>query len=220
MTEPTEPAEAKDRVALLQARCWPFGISPGLAEELARSYAAPPRAYHHLGHVLEVLRWFDWAQARSPWPRPGEVAAAVLFHDAVYVAGARDNELRSAEQARRAIERHDELRGVDAARVIELIELTARHGKLAPGDVDEEAARFLDCDLAILAAPRDRYRRYGDEIAEEYRAIPVEAYRAGRRAFVQGLLARPQLFLSADFAAEVEAAARDNLRSEVESLGA
>jgi predicted metal-dependent HD superfamily phosphohydrolase len=217
---PTPTEAAMDPEAHLRARRWPFAVSPALAGELAGLYATPPRTYHHLGHVLEVLGWFEWAQARAPWQRPGEVCAAVLFHDAVYVAGARDNEQRSAAQARRVVEGHDELRGLDAARVVELIELTARHGRLALGDVDEEAARFLDCDLAIVAAPRDRYRRYRDEIAEEYRAIPAEAYRAGRRAFVQGLLARPQIFLSDSFAAELEAAARDNLRSEVESLGA
>jgi predicted metal-dependent HD superfamily phosphohydrolase len=212
-----------DPEAHLRARRWPFAVSPALASELARCYASPPRAYHHLGHVVDVLGWFDWAQAGQAgqaWQRPGEVCAAVLFHDAVYVAGARDNELRSAEQARRAIEDHDELRGLDGARVSELIELTARHGKLSPGDVDAEAARFLDCDLAILASPRDRYRRYCDEIADEYRAIPAGAYRAGRRAFVHGLLARPQLFLSESFRGELEAPARDNLRGEVESLPA
>jgi predicted metal-dependent HD superfamily phosphohydrolase len=220
MIDPMEPS------AQLLSRRWPFAISPALADELAQSYAVPPRAYHHLGHIGEVLGWFEWAQSRQPWQQPGEVCAAILFHDAVYVvggagsAGSHDNEPRSAEQARRAIDRYQELRGLEAKRVVELIELTARHGELAPGDVDGEAARFLDCDLAILAAPPERYRRYCDEIAEEYRAIPAEAYRAGRRAFVARLLARPRLFLSEDFSLELEAAARDNLRSEAESLGA
>ena len=215
MPEAMPDAMPEAMVEQLRARRWPFAVSPALADELARSYASPPRAYHHLGHIGEALSWFEWAQARQAWRQPGEVCAAVLFHDAVYVAGARDNEQRSAEQARRAIAAYEELRGLDAARVVELIELTARHGKLLFGEVDGEAARFLDCDLAILASPGQRYRRYCDEIAEEYRAIPAEAYRAGRRAFVHGMLARPRLFLSDDFL-ELEAAARDNLRSEVD----
>lgn len=226
MSEPVEPVEpsvssasGEPRTRLLE-RGGPPRLSAALVERLGHVYAEPPRAYHHLGHVVEVLGWFDWAAARGAWSRPGEVTAAILFHDAIYVAGAGDNEARSAELARQALGEHAELAGLDAARVAELIELTARHGKLSPGDVDDEAARFLDCDLAILAAPRPRYLRYGAEIAREYRAIPAAAYRAGRAAFVGGLLARPRIFLSELFHRELDGAARDNLRAEAESLQA
>lgn len=202
----------------LAARRAPFALSPALVGELAARYAEPPRAYHHLGHVVEVLGWFDWAAARAPWQRPAEVVAAVLFHDAVYVPGAKDNEARSAELARQALAAHRELAGLDAERVAALIEATARHGKLSPGDVDDEAARFLDCDLAIVAAPPARYQRYCAEIAEEYAALPAEAYRAGRAAFVRGLLARPRLFLSELFHAALDEPARANLGAEAAAL--
>ena len=202
----------------LAARRAPFALSPALVGELAARYAEPPRAYHHLGHVVEVLGWFDWATARAPWQRPAEVVAAVLFHDAVYLPGAKDNEARSAELARQALAAHRELAGLDAERVAALIEATARHGKLSPGDVDDEAARFLDCDLAIVAAPPARYQRYCAEIAEEYAALPAEAYRAGRAAFVRGLLARPRLFLSELFHAALDEPARANLGAEAAAL--
>lgn len=55
------------------------------------------------------------------------------------------------------------------ARVKALILLTARHGRLQPQDVDEEAALFLDCDMAILAAPAAVFDAYDAAIAEEYR---------------------------------------------------
>lgn len=222
-----DAADAGEAVLPAEARlvAWrgPLPLSTALVAEVAAAYAEPPRAYHHLGHVVEVLGWFDWAAARQAWSRPREVAAAILLHDAVYVAGARDNEARSAALARQLIEgraqaAHAELSGLDAARVVELIELTARHGKLAVGDVDDEAARFLDCDLAILAAPRPRYLRYCAEIAQEYRAVPAAAYRAGRAAFVRGLLARPRVFLSELFHRELAAAARDNLDAEAREL--
>ncbi|MEZ4360551.1 MAG: hypothetical protein R3B48_10235 [Kofleriaceae bacterium] len=195
-------------------RLAPLALSAALVEELARAYGDPPRAYHHLGHVDEVVGWYDWVDARAPWARPREVFTAVLFHDAVYVPGAADNEARSAALAARSIATHDELAGVDAARVQELIGWTARHGQLAVADVDAEAARFLDCDLAILGAPQERYRSYREEIAREYAALPAQAYRAGRRRFVQALRARPRLFLSELFHAELDAAARANLAQE------
>ena len=205
----------------LLARPGPIQMSKVLGVRLAEAYREPPRAYHHLGHVVEVMGWFDWVAARQPrqrWRRGREVAAAMLFHDAIYVAGAKDNEARSAELARQAIGEHGELADLDAARVAELIELTARHGKLsaeALAGTDEEARRFLDCDMAILGASSARYRRYVEEIREEYEAIPIEAYRAGRRGFVQGLLATPRIYLSELFFEELEVRARENLRSEM-----
>ncbi len=213
--------------ALEQLLAWrgPIVLSPALGERLAAAYATPPRAYHHLGHIVEVLGWFDWVAARQPlqrWRRGREVAAAMLFHDAIYVAGAKDNEARSAELARQAIGEHEELAGIDASRVVELIELTARHGRLSAMDLaalEDETRLFLDCDLAILAAPPERYRRYCAEIAQEYRAVPAAAYRAGRRAFVAGALALPRLFSSDLLRAELEARGRENLAAELASLG-
>lgn len=199
----------------------PLSPSPALVHLLAEAYAEPPRGYHHLGHVDEVLGWYDWAGAQVAWRQPREVFVATLFHDAVYVPGARDNEARSAALAvevlagRAACGALEELRGIDAARVAELIALTARHGQLAADEVDDEAARFLDCDLAILAAEPARYRRYTQEIAGEYRALPAEAYRQGRRAFVTSLAARPRLFLSELFHRALDARARENLAAEL-----
>lgn len=204
----------------LAARRWPLALSPELVALLAQRYQAPPRAYHHLGHVVEVMAWVDWVEARVPWLQPVEVCAAVLFHDVVYEPGAKDNEARSAAMARAAIAAHRELGQVSAERVAFLIEATARHGKLVPGDVDDEAARFLDCDLAIIAAPPPRYQRYCLEIAEEYAALPAEAFRAGRAGFVRGLLTRPRLFLSELFHQAFDEQARANLRAEASSLGA
>jgi predicted metal-dependent HD superfamily phosphohydrolase len=214
--------EARDPLAELLARQQPLALSPALGAELATAYATPPRAYHHLGHVVEVMAWFDWvgqpAHGQS-WGQPREVATAILFHDAIYVAGARDNEARSAARARQAVATHAELAGVQAERVAQLIELTARHGHLERDALDGEARLFLDCDLAILAAPPARYQRYCAEIAEEYRAVPAAAYRAGRRAFVAQLRARPRLFLSELFHDVMEDAARRNLAAEAASLG-
>ncbi|HRC58450.1 MAG TPA: hypothetical protein PKU97_21160, partial [Kofleriaceae bacterium] len=152
------------------------------------------------------------------------LTVALLFHDAIYVPGAKDNEARSAELACAAIAGRSaagplaELEGVDDARVAALIGWTAQHGRLTADEVDEEAARLLDCDLAILAASPERYLRYRDEIACEYAALPAQAYLAGRRAFVASLLARPRRFLSELFHRKLDALAVANLRAELAHL--
>jgi predicted metal-dependent HD superfamily phosphohydrolase len=187
----------------------PIELPDGLVAELRAAYATPPRAYHGWAHVERVLEHVR----EIAWPHPREVWLAALFHDAIYVAGAPDNEARSAALAREAIARWFPGELVDADRVAALIELTARHGRIAPGEVDAEAALFLDCDTAVLGAPADEFDRYDAGIAAEWAgAVAPAAYRAGRRAFLERLLAAPRIFLSEPFHARLDAPARANLR--------
>lgn len=175
---------------------------------LEQAYNDPPRVYHDLSHVLDVAR----AWSRETWRQPAETFLAVLFHDAVYVVGNSDNEVKSADLC-------EALCGPNP-RVRQLIELTARHGKLSPGDVDEEAAKFLDCDMAILGASPERFALYEQQIAAEYEpVIGKEAYAKGRRAFLQRLLASPRIFLSEAFRDRLEDAARRNLQRALASPG-
>ena len=191
----------------------PLALSPAQWAELQAAYASPPRAYHHWGHVEAVMRHYAEVAAGPGWTQPREVALALLFHDAVYEAGRRDNETRSAELARATIARWWPDAGIDAGRVAELIELTARHGQLAPADVDPEAALMLDCDMAILAAPAEVFEAYDQAIAEEYRGhVPGFLFRINRRRFLLDLLARPRIFLSEHFHRQLDAVARANLR--------
>jgi predicted metal-dependent HD superfamily phosphohydrolase len=174
------------------------------------AYATPPRAYHCWSHVEDVLRRYH--EVGSEWEQPTEVLLAVLLHDAVYAAGAADNEERSAELALRLVEQHMPGESLETARIAELIRLTARHGSLTPDDVDADAALFLDCDMAILGSASGVYDRYEAAIRDEYAHLPPDAYAAGRRAFLTALLDSPRIFLSDHFHARLDAAARENLR--------
>lgn len=188
-----------------------------MVEALQDAYATPPRAYHHFGHVQEVLREHARVAEGPGWSCPRETALAVLYHDAIYVAGRSDNEAKSALLAREQLARWLPGSGIDADRVVALIELTARHGQFAPTDFSADAEsddtrRFLDCDMAILGATPEVFDRYDQAIAEEYRGVvPGWIYRRKRRAFLRGLLGRQRIYLSDDFHARLDARARANL---------
>lgn len=183
---------------------------------LEAAYATPARAYHNFQHVQEVLRHYDAVAAGPGWTQPAEVYLAVLYHDAIYEAGRRDNEARSAELAVEHIARWLPDRGINAARVAELIHLTARHGQFAPGDVDSDAALFLDCDMAILGADPAAFDAYDRGIAAEYRGhVPGWLFKLNRRRFLKALLARGRIFLSDFFHERLDAQARINLRRAV-----
>jgi predicted metal-dependent HD superfamily phosphohydrolase len=181
----------------------PLELPAALAAELAAAYAEPARVYHDASHIAEVLAWFDRVFEDVGWRDPASVYVAIVFHDAIYVPGAKDNELRSAAWLR------ESSLPCDLSRAAALVELTARHGQLA--QVDDEAALFLDCDMAILGAAPAAFDAYDAAIAREYHAVPADAFRAGRRAFLQGVLAPPRIFLSDYFHAKLDQQARANL---------
>lgn len=183
---------------------------------LRAAYETPPRAYHNFSHVEHVLRHYQEVAKGPGWNQPEAVRLAILYHDAVYEAGRKDNEALSADLAVEHIRRWLPDRGIDAARVAELINLTARHGALAPSDVDRDAALFLDCDMAILAADGTAFSAYDRGIAAEYRGhVPAWLFKLNRRRFLKALLAKERIFLSDWFHERLDAQARVNLRRAV-----
>ena len=196
----------------------PLMLPTLMLSELEAAYAEPPRAYHNFGHVQEVLHRFAEVTAGPGWAQPAEVYLAVLYHDAVYEAGRKDNEALSADLATAQIARWLPEQGVDTLRVAELINLTARHGQFSPADFGDDGfsldtRHFLDCDMAILGAQADAFDAYDAGIAEEYRGhVPGFLFRLNRKRFLKGLLARERIYLSDWFHRRYDAAARANLQ--------
>lgn len=195
----------------------PLTLPTGMLSVLEEAYATPVRAYHHFGHVQDVLHRFAEVTAGAGWTQPAEAYLAVLYHDAIYDAGRRDNEARSAELAKAEIARWLPESGIDTLRVAELIQLTARHGQLSPADFGDDgfsldACHFLDCDMAILGATPEVFEAYDRGIAEEYAGhLPGFLFRLNRRRFLKGLMSRERIFLSHWFHERYDAQARGNI---------
>lgn len=195
----------------------PLTLPTALLSALEAAYATPPRAYHDFQHVQEVLRHFAEVSVGPGWTQPVEVYLAALYHDAVYEAGRKDNESRSAGLAMAQIAQWLPETGIDALRVAELIDLTARHGQFSPADFGDDGfaldtRHFLDCDMAILGAKPEVFDAYDRGIEEEYRGhVPGFLFRLNRKRFLKGLLARERIFLSDFFHQRYDAAARRNL---------
>lgn len=196
----------------------PLTLPTGMLSALEAAYATPPRAYHHFGHVQDVLHRFAEITVGPGWTQPAEVYLAVLYHDAIYEAARKDNEARSADLAMSEIGRWLPEAGIDTLRVAELIHLTARHGQFSQADFGGDgfaldALHFLDSDMAILGAAPDVFDVYDQGIAEEYQDhVPGFLFRLNRKRFLKGLLARERIYLSDWFHQRYDAPARDNLR--------
>ena len=180
--------------------------------DLTRRYSEPQRYYHDTSHIADLLGKFALISDR--FERPGEVMAALYFHDAIYEIGRPDNEALSAELAREALV---EL-GFTAdatAHAAAMIEATVSHAATGDGDTD----LFIDLDMSILAAPREKYALYASNVMAEFTTVYSTAdYVVGRTGmFLEPSLNGERLFLTEHYRPQ-EDAARMNMEWEIEWL--
>lgn len=191
----------------------PAGVARAGSRLLA-GWREPHRHYHGVAHLRAVLAVVD-AYAGSA-RRPELVRLAAWCHDAVYDPRTTGdaNERASAELAGELLTGA----GLPAPVVTEvrrLVLLTAGHVVAAD---DPDGALLCDADLAILAAPADRYDRYAAAVRREYAHVPEPAFRAARARILAELLALPALYRLPPLHATWETSARTNLTRELTTL--
>lgn len=195
-----------------------------LGESLLQAWEQPHRAYHHSGHLSQMLADLDRLYAhRAQGATPLASILAAWFHDAVYEGAPGEDERRSEQLAGASLEplvaagllSADELQMVSL-----LVRATATHelpesADLPAGYEPADIQLFLDADMAILAADSARYRRYLRGVRSEYSHFDNEAFRTGRTTFLRSILGRKRIFLSEQALKLWEEPARANLRAEL-----
>lgn len=182
---------------------------------LVERYGEAHRRYHNREHVLAVLADAELLAEQMGVAERAELQLAVCAHDVVYDGAPGEDERASAAWARQAL--RDAGVTVDVAeRVAALVLATIDH--VAAAD-DVVGQILLDADLAILAAPAERYDAYARAVRQEYAAVTDELWQLGRGAVLQQLLDKERLYLTPAAHARWEAAARANLHRELATLG-
>ena len=195
-----------------------------LGESLLQAWEQPHRAYHHSGHLSQMLSDLDRLYtARKQGATPLALVLAAWFHDAVYEGAPGEDERRSEQLASTSLEplvTAGLLTGHELQMVSLLVRATATHelpesADLPAGYEPADIQFFLDADMAILAADSARYRRYLRGVRSEYSHCDDEAFRTGRTTFLRSILGRERVFLSEKGLQLWEEPARTNLRSEL-----
>ena len=192
---------------------WPLPEHPDLAERLVAAYGEERRGYHDLRHLTEVLDRLDELAAAGTSFDPVVVRLAAWFHDAVHDGRPGDEE-RSARWAEQALAGAAVAPPV-VAEVARLVLMTEHHDP-APDDAD--GAALSDADLAILAAPRERYADYVADVRLEYAHVSDRDFALGRTAVLRALLAADRLFRTDLGHERWEAAARRNVEADLAAL--
>lgn len=186
--------------------------APEVGEELVARWSEPHRTYHgphHLRAVLEHLAVLSAGGERVP----RAVVLAAWFHDAVHDGASPDDELASAQLAEHLLQ--PLLEQPDVAEVSRLVRLTATHD---PSPRDAAGQVLCDADLAVLGGPAAAYRRYTEQVREEYRDVPETDFRRGRAAILRRFLERPAIYRTATGRSTWEHVARANLAAELAAL--
>jgi predicted metal-dependent HD superfamily phosphohydrolase len=191
---------------------WPLPQAPALRDELLAAYSAPGRGYHDVRHLAEVLERLDELDGAGVSFDGRPVRLAAWFHDAVYdgVAGAEERSARWAERALPGLVGEHEV-----AEVARLVRLTEHH---RPDPDDANGGALSDADLAVLASGPERYRRYVEDVRQEYSSVPDAEFRRGRAEVLRALVGQDRLFRTDHAVRRWEEAARRNVAAELAGL--
>ncbi|WP_363349202.1 hypothetical protein [Methylocystis echinoides] len=188
-------------------------------DALDAGYREPQRAYHAWGHIADMLEKLDRLSPLAA--RPDLVAAAIFWHDSVYLTRDPDGRPRldpeNVRDSADLFERHSRFDAMEAQAIHDLIMATSHHMKAKarkehyPGfarDLD----LFLDLDLSSLAAPWPVFLKNLDDIRFEFGWAPEQEFFLGRTKMLESFLGGGDaLFRLPETRALWLDAARDNL---------
>jgi predicted metal-dependent HD superfamily phosphohydrolase len=190
------------------------GIDARLFEHVRSAYDSPGRAYHAWAHILACLKEFR----QMTFDNPRAVLLALLFHDAIYVAGRKDNEAKSAELAVLTLAELSDVGESEREEISAMILLTASHHAI--GKPSRDAMRMLDIDLSILGAEWPVYEAYAAGVRSEFCPAVVSDFKfnIGRLKFLRSVQHQTNIFLTEEMRSRREQAAKENIAREIREL--
>lgn len=182
--------------------------------ELMSHYGEPGRYHHTAIHIKSCLDQLEMVKQLAKDPDAVELAA--WTHDVIYDPKAADNEVKSAELARR-IFTQAQFSPTLVTKIEHLVMGTKDHQ--SSDDIDEQI--MSDIDLLILGSHPREYGQYKGNVRLEFIDVPLYQFRLGRAAFLhtqKDRLEKGQLFQVPYFRYKYEESTTNNLTQEIKEL--
>ena len=176
---------------------------------LEKAYSKKSRHYHNLTHLKQMIASFE--TYCDQLQNPNEILFAIFYHDFIYSASKKDNELKSAEYALAVLPENVDL---NKQLVFDAICATQQHQQNEIEDINW----LIDFDLKILAKDWEDYKIYFEQIRKEYRIYPDFLYKPGRAKALKHFLENEFIFQTDEFRGLYEEKARTNIEKEIELL--
>lgn len=180
-----------------------------LWQNLEKAYTAKSRHYHNLNHLQEMIVLFDIYH--SNLKNPNEVLYSIFYHDYVYKATRKDNELKSAELALVIL---PDTISLNKSFVFDAICATQLHQR---NDI-EDINWLIDFDLKILSKDWESYQSYCNQIRKEYKIYPNFLYKSGRKKALEHFLEQEFIYKTEVFQRLFDEEARNNIKKEISLL--
>lgn len=177
--------------------------------DLEKAYSKKSRYYHNLTHLKEMIESFEIYKHKLQ--NPAEILFSIFYHDFVYSASQKNNELKSAEYALSILSENSIL---NKQLVFDAICATQQHQQNSIEDINW----LIDFDLKILAKDWEDYQIYFDQIRKEYRIYPDFLYKPGRAKALKHFLENEFIFQTNEFRNLYEEKARINIEKEISLL--
>lgn len=178
-------------------------------KDLEKAFSTKSRHYHNLTHIWAMIESFE--TYRDKLQNPDEILFSIFYHDFVYSASKKDNELKSAEYALAVLSENNNL---NRQLVFDAICATQQHQHNNIEDINW----LIDFDLKILAKDWDDYKIYFEQIRKEYRIYPDFLYKPGRAKALKHFLENEFIFQTEEFRNLYEEKARINIEKEIKLL--
>ena len=179
--------------------------------EIVKKYSLSNRFYHNLNHINELIGLS--INYKSVINDLEVLQLSIFYHDVIYNAIKKDNELKSAVFCKKYLEKIN-FPKEKINKCYNYILATKNH----QSNKDNDLNYFLDFDLSILASKSADYNNYIKQIRKEYSIFPDIIYYAGRKKVLQHFLKQKRIYKTDEFFSNFENIARDNLNRELRNL--
>lgn len=180
-------------------------------QEIEKSYSQKSRKYHNIAHLENMI--LELENVKDEISDFDALLFSVFYHDIVYKATSKDNEEKSAEIAKKRLEKIN-ISNERITKIYNQILATKSH-KISD---DSDTNFLLDADLAILGKDWQDYENYVRQIREEYSIYPDFLYNPGRKKVLTHFLEFDEIFKTDYFKEKYEKIARENIKREISIL--
>lgn len=202
----------KDRFDSL---CLQFSQDQNLIEnlwlEIEKKYSEKGRHYHNFEHLQNMFSELE--SVKDKISDFNIISFSVFYHDVIYDASSKSNEEKSAEFAKKRLEKLN-INKESINKIFNQIIATKAHQK----SDDQDINYLLDADLSILGKGAETYLDYTKKIRKEYSIYPDFLYKPGRKKVLQHFSALENIFKTDYFKEKYEVQARENIEIEISLL--
>ncbi len=197
--------------ALLLASHVPDELNAIWWQKIEKNYTNKNRKYHNLQHLMAMFKASD--QVKGGIENLPLLTFSIFFHDIIYNALKKDNELKSADLAVEFL-RKINFSAEDCSIAHAQIMLTKHHDGVIAEQL-QDGQFMVDFDLEVLSRSWPAYQQYMADVRYEYRIYPNFLYNKGRAKVLQQFLERPFIYQTSTYREINEANARSNIQKEI-----